>query len=185
MTAKPPPISNPSGRLAPLILAAVLASPSLARADLANNEAIHEHVDAVVAGVDVTALDPARTRALLADRLTLSLGALVPIYGSYKLDHKVFGDVRPAAVVFDWILGGFVPVGLGVTALAGGNALSSETRSILAWTAVGLYASTRIGVFVIGNLHISEYNRVLRLRLGLGAAATADHSPTLTISAAW
>lgn len=167
-----------------LIACFLLVSRS-AVADLANNEAIHDHVDRVVLRLEVDKLDPDQRHDLLADRLTLSLSALVPIYGSYCLDHKVFGDVRPAAVVFDWILGGIVPTGLGATALLSGDALSSRTRTILGWSAVGLYVSTRIGVLIIGNLHISEYNRYLRLRLGVVVSPSDQLAPALLASSEW
>lgn len=148
---------------------AIVLGSRIASADFANNEALHGHIDAMLRGVDVSSLDPDRREALFADRLTLSLGSLVPIFGTYRLDHKVFGGVRPSAVVFDWVLGGLAPAGLGLVALEDGS-LSSHTRSILGWSALGLYASTRIGVLIIGNLHVSEYNRYLRVRLGIAAA---------------
>ena len=147
---------------------AVLLGPSIASADLANNEAIHDHVDALVRTQDGVTVDG--RSALSADRLTLSLGALIPIFGTYRLDEKVFGSVRPSALVFDWVIGGAAPLVLGVIAHEDG-ALSPHTRSIVGWTAVGLYAATRIGVLIIGNLHVTEYNRYLGLRLRLGVAA--------------
>lgn len=162
----------------------VLAS-RIASADFANNETIHAHVDTVVARLDGAKLDPDWRKSLLADRLTLSLGALIPIYGSYELDEKVFGGVRPAAVVFDWILGGIVPAGLGVTALATGDSLSSRTRTILAWSAIGLYASTRLGVLIIGNFHVTEYNRYLQLRLGVASTSGGQLAPALVASTGW
>ncbi len=167
------------------VLLAAMATSRSARADLANNELIHEHVDAVTRNVDRASLDPVATRALMADRLTLSLGVLAPGYGSYVLDRKVFGSLRPAAVVCDWILGGFVPAGLGVAALAGGGALSPSTRSILGFTALGLYGATRIGVLVVGNLHISEYNHEVELRLGVAPAAGGELAPALVASESW
>jgi hypothetical protein len=104
--------------------------------------------------------------ALHADRLTLSLGALVPIYGTLRIDRRVFGGVRPSAVVFDWIIGGLAPATLGVIAL-----VDRDHRDALAWTALGLYAGTRIGILVIGNLHVSAFNRAVDVRLGLGGVA--------------
>jgi len=119
-------------------------------ADLLNNQAIHAHVD------DLLQHDPADARP--ADRLTLSAGALVPIYGSYELDHRVFGSVRPSAIIFDWILGGLVPAVLAATSFAVDD---THTRSWLRWGALGLYGATRLGVLIVGNLHINEYDDYL------------------------
>jgi hypothetical protein len=71
----------------------------------------------------------------------------------------VFGSVRPSAIVFDWILGGLAPVAALVASFAVGDA---GARSALRWTALGLYGGTRVGVLVIGNLHISEYDNYLQ-----------------------
>jgi hypothetical protein len=163
------------------IAAVVVCTCAPARADLMNNEAIREHVDEVLAD---GSLDASRVRALRADRLTLDLGLLVPIYGSIALDRKVFGGVRPSAVVFDWVLGGIAPAGLAIAALAG-DGWSHDTRTRLAWTAIGLYATTRIAVLVVGNLHISEYNRLLQLRLGAAAPISGDLAPGVLATAAW
>ncbi len=162
-----------------------LVASRTAAADLANNEAIHAHIDAMLGHIDAATLDPDARKALQADRATLSLGALIPIYGSYELDHKVFGGVRPSAVVFDWILGGLVPAGLGITALATDGSLSSRTRSILGWTAIGLYATTRLGVLIVGNLHISEYNRYLKLGLGVAESPQGQLAPAIVATASW
>jgi hypothetical protein len=160
----------------------VLGCARAASADMMNNEALHAHADEVVAAAP-PASEPDARAALFADRVTLSLGALVPVFGTYRLDHRVFGGVRPSAIVFDWVLGGGVPIALGAAALA----TSGRTRDALAWTALGLYVSTRAAVLVIGNLHVSEYNRYLRVKLGAGAAATRDGGavPTLVATAQW
>jgi hypothetical protein len=169
-------------RLGCIAAAVVVCVGAPARADMMNNEAIHEHVEQMLAGVDPSTIDASRMRDLRASRLTLDLGLLVPILGSTMLDRKVFGGIRPSAVVFDWVLGGIVPAGLAVTALA---ADSHDTRTRLAWTAIGLYATTRIAVLVVGNLHISEYNRVLQLRLGATAPVTGDLAPGLLPTLPW
>jgi hypothetical protein len=163
------------------ILVALVLVSRVASADLANNEAIHAHVDELLPPAAVAALAAPAREALLATRWSLSLGALIPIYGSYALDHKVYGGIRPAAIAFDWILGGVAPAGLGVAALA----TDGHTRSILAWTALGLYASTRIGVLVIGNFHITEYNRYVKLRLGLAEAPGGQAAPALFALTSW
>jgi hypothetical protein len=147
-----------------------------ARADIMNNEAIREHVDALFAD---GSLEASRLRA---HRLTLNLGLLVPVYGSIALDRKVFGGIRPSAIVFDWVLGGIVPAGLAVAAFAGPE---SWPRTRLAWTAIGLYAATRVAVLVVGNLHISEYNRLLELRVGAATPISGDLAPALLATATW
>ncbi len=118
-----------------------------------NNAEIHAHVD------DVVVRD--RAHAVAADRFALSAGALVPIFGTYRLDHRVFGSVRPSAIAFDWVLGGIAPV----ACLVASFATSGDARTALRWTALGLYGGTRIGVLVIGNLHVSEYDSYLARRL--------------------
>jgi hypothetical protein len=158
------------------VLVVVLASRD-ARADFANNELLHAHADAVIAASDPGSLAPARRAALHVDRLTMSLGALVPVFGTSRLDGAVFGGVRPSAIVFDWVLGGAVPVGLAALALAD-TGLSSSARDDLAWTALGLYAVTRVGILVIGNLHVSEWNRYIDVKLAAGGA-------TAGVSLAW
>jgi hypothetical protein len=163
---------------------AVLAlafAPTAACADMMNNGAMHDHADATLARASRDHVD---RHELLADRVTLNLGVAVPIYGSYALDQRVFGGVRPSAVVFDWILGGAAPAALGITALADGG-LSARTRSTLGWTALGLYASTRIGVLVIGNLHISEYNRYIKLRAGITEGPSGQLAPALVAGTSW
>ena len=151
---------------------AVLGVARVAAADFANNEALHAHVEVLAAAAPT---DPVARQALVAHRASLSLGALVPILGTYRLDHRCYGEVRPAAYAFDWVVGGLAPAGLGIAALAE----SGHTRAVLAWTAVGLYASTRIGILVIANLHVSEYNRYLRLRLGVAESSSGQPVPLL------
>jgi hypothetical protein len=139
-------------------------------ADLANNAAIHAHVNELVMRD--------REHAVAADRLALSAGALVPIYGTYRLDKRVFGSVRPSAIVFDWVLGGLAPV----ACLAASFATSGDTRTALRWTALGLYAGTRVGVLVIGNLHVSEYDGYLERRL---ADTSTGRTLGLALGARW
>ena len=141
-------------------IVALLVLAGTAHADLVNNTLLHAHVDELVAKPHGD---------LAASHVTLTLGALVPIYGTYQLDERVFGSVRPSAMLFDWFLGGIAPAALGITALAS----HGETRAITAWTALGLYAATRLGVILVGNLHVAEYNRYIAVKLApTGISAT-------------
>jgi len=160
---------------------AILLVGRAARADLANHELVRTHVAAMFAGVDVAALDEGQRERLLADRPRLNLALLVPIYGSYTLDHKVFGSMRPAGVLFDWILGGIAPAVLGLTALA----TSGRTRRICGWTALGLYAGTRLAILVVGNLHISAYNELVQLHLGIATGPAGHAAPALVAITRW
>jgi hypothetical protein len=167
-------------RLAAFVAASLFAS--VARADFTNNEAIREHVDAEMARLASAPVDDSARHSLLASRLTLSIASLVPVLGSYLLDTKVYGEIRPAAILFDWILGGLIPASLAVAALA----LNGETRAVLGWTALGIYGATRVGVIVVGNLHIGEYNRLVQLRLGMTAQAPIGRNgPALLAVADW
>ncbi len=166
------------------VVALVLIVPRAASADLTGSQGILEHVDEVVSQLDVAALDADQRKALLADRLTLNLGLLVPGYGSYALDTKVYGELRPTAILFDWVLGGVAPVGLATLAIAD-NDLSSSTRAGLAWSAAALYVATRLGVLIVGNLHISDYNAAMRVRLGLTASGRPHRGWTIGATAQW
>lgn len=162
-----------------LVVAIVLMSASVARADFINHDLLHAHVDRMFAGVDVGRLTPAQRDALYADRLTLMAGALIPVFGTWRIEDKVFGGLRPAGVIFDWGLGGAAPVGLAIAAFA----TTGTTRTVCAWTAIGLYAATRIGIMIIGNLHISAYNRAVSVHLG---TATGDRlAPALVATTRW
>lgn len=118
-------------------------------ADLLNNAGIHAHVDETPGAQPIS-------------RAATSFELLVPIWGSYMMERHVFGSVRPSGIVFDWILGGLVPAVLAGTSFAVHDA---DTRSRMRWSALGLYAGTRVAVEVIGNLHVSEYNEYARLQL--------------------
>ena len=143
--------------------------------DLLNNAGIHAYVDETPTAQPIS-------------RAATSFELLVPIWGSYMLDRHVYGSVRPSGVVFDWILGGLVPAVLTGSSFAVHDA---DTRSLLRWSALGLYAGTRVGVEVIGNLHVSEYNGYLsrrgEVRTGLRTAyesrgETSVPSPSHTAS---
>lgn len=136
-----------------LVAAVTCIALAACGADLLNNAGIHAHVD------DQLQNDPQAARPV--DRLATNLELLVPVLGTYELDHAVYGSARPSGIVFDWLLGGLAPLALAGASFAVDGA---RTRSLLRWTALGLYASTRIGVLVIGNLHVSEYNDYLASR---------------------
>ena len=118
-------------------------------ADLLNHELLRRHVDQLFA--DQHDVPPAPRASLVA-------GTLIPGFGTYRVEQRVFGGLRPAGVVFDWGLGGIAPLTLGAIAIES----SGRTREGCAITAIGLYAATRIAILVIANLHISEYNRRVR-----------------------
>jgi hypothetical protein len=149
----------------PLALAILLVSPA-ARADALGHERLRAHVATM--DVSHTTRDELDT-----SRATFMATALVPGWGTYRLEKIVFGGVRPAGVIGDWILGGALPAALAITALAVDD---PDTRRSLVWTAVGLYAGTRAAIFVIGNLHISAYRQALDLRF-----APAPGGVTLTL----
>ncbi len=117
-------------------------------ADLLNNAAIHAHIDETPDAQPIS-------------RATTSFELLVPIWGSYMMERRAYGNVRPSGIVFDWILGGLVPAVLVGTSFAVHDA---GTRSTLRWSALGLYAGTRVGVEIIGNLHVGEFNDYLAER---------------------
>jgi hypothetical protein len=150
-------------------LVVLVALYGTAHADLLNHELLRAHVDAELAHLDVAKLDADQREALYAPRLSLTVGLLVPGFGSYRLEQRMFGGIRPSGIVFDWVLGGAAPVALGVAALA----TDGRTRAICAWTALALYATTRAGMLVIGSWHISAYNHEVDIRLaGAGLAAS-------------
>ena len=145
---------------------AVLAlSTREVRADMLSHDRLRAHV----ATIDISHT----TRAELdTSRAAFMATALVPGWGTYRLEKIVFGEVRPAGIIGDWIVGGALPAGLAIAALAVDD---SGTRRTLAWTAAGLYVGTRLAIFTIGNLHISAYRSALDLRFAPapgGAALT-------------
>jgi len=164
-----------------LVVGIVLASGA-AHADMLGHDRMRAHIDDMFAHLDVGAMSAQQRRDLYVGRASLTLGTLVPVLGSYRLEHAVFGELRPSAIVFDWVLGGLLPVALGVTAFA----TSGRTRKICAWSAIGLYAATRISIFVIANLHVSEYNRQVRLHLGAVESSSRDRAvPALMATMRW
>ena len=143
-------------------LAVALVAPvafAACGADLLNNTALHAHVDELVAQHESP--EP-------LGHVATSLALLVPVLGTYRLDRAAFGSVRPSGVIFDWVLGGLAPLALVGASFAVSDA---RTRQALRWTALGLYVATRIGVLVIGNMHVSELDDYLATRpvnLGIG-----------------
>jgi hypothetical protein len=141
--------------------------PANAHADLLAHDRLRAHV----ATLDITG----RSRDDLdTSRAAFAVTALVPALGTFRLEKRVFGSIRPAGVIGDLLVGGVVPAGLAVGALVADD---PDTRAALAWTALGLYATTRIAILVIGNLHISAYRRALDVRF---AAAPGGSAVALT-----
>ncbi|MBL9012754.1 MAG: hypothetical protein JNL83_01170 [Myxococcales bacterium] len=135
-------------------IGAVLA-PMAASADILS----HERLRAYVAAMDTRG---ATYEQLDTSRAAFIATALIPGWGTYRLEKIVFGEVRPAGIIGDWLVGGALPVGLAIGAYAADD---PSTRRALAWTAAGLYAGTRLVILVVGNLHISEYRDALRVKL--------------------
>lgn len=147
---KPP---SPTTLAIVVSLGASLA-PAVSYADILSHDRLRAHV----ATMDVTA----KTRDDLdTSRAAFIATALVPGWGTYRLEKIVFGEVRPAGIIGDWVVGGALPLGLAIGAYAADD---PSTRRALAWTAAGLYAGTRLAILVIGNLHISAYREALALR---------------------
>ncbi|MGE0871511.1 MAG: hypothetical protein AB7P03_23330 [Kofleriaceae bacterium] len=164
-----------------VVAIAIALTGAEAQADLANHELLHKHLDDEFATLDLASLTPEQREELYAPRLSLTLGLLVPVYGTYRLDNRVFGSMRPAGVIFDWIAGGLVPAALGVTALA----TDGRTRSICGWTALGLYTATRIGTLVFGSLHLRAYNQEVKLRLSAASTHASALAPALVAETHW
>jgi hypothetical protein len=139
------------------VLAAIaIGAAAPARADLLNHDLLRHHAEAVLARTP-----PERRGDLVAHRLPLVAATLIPVVGTWRVENRVFGGLRPSGVIFDWVLGGLAPLGFGVAALA----TDGTTRETCAYTALGLYVATRLGILVIANLHISAWNRaVVRVR---------------------
>jgi hypothetical protein len=140
--------------IAVVVVAAGLAAARSAEADMLSHDRLRAHVAAL--DISHTTRDELDT-----SRAAFMATALVPGWGTYRLEKIVFGEVRPAGIVGDWVVGGAVPAGLAIAALAVDD---PSTRRTLAWTAAGLYVGTRLAIFTIGNLHISAYRRALDLR---------------------
>ena len=153
-------------RLAAVVVVIVLGLVARdAHADMLSHDRLRAHVATL--DVSHTTRDELDT-----SRAAFMATALVPGWGTYRLEKIVFGEVRPAGIVGDWIVGGALPAGLAITALAVDD---PDTRRTLAWTAAGLYVGTRLAIFTIGNLHISAYRKALDLRVSPtpgGAALT-------------
>lgn len=141
--------------VAVLVAIACVLSPVAASADILS----HDRLRAYVAAMDTRG---ATYEQLDTSRAAFVATALIPGWGTYRLEKIVFGEVRPAGIVGDWLVGGALPVGLAIGAYAADD---PSTRRALAWTAAGLYAGTRLVILVVGNLHISEYRDALRVKL--------------------
>ncbi|MCG8339088.1 MAG: hypothetical protein MJE63_31645 [Proteobacteria bacterium] len=145
-------------------------------ADLTGTQKIRDHVDFKLKDVNIDNLSPAEKKAWLVDPVRLNLNMLIPIYGSTILDNTLYGNIRPPAYIFDWTLGGFLPMGCLLAVGLGGDNLSDDEKKDLVATAVGLYVLTRIGVFITINEHIYQYNKYMKIRLGLDNEELTDIS---------
>ncbi len=169
-----------------LILGLVtLFSATSVQADLTGTKKIHLQIDKELAEIDLESLSLREKQDMLADPVRLNLNMLIPIYGSYVLDTKLYGDVRPPAIIFDWTLGGFIPLGLLFFTAAKGDSLSAKARKSMISTAIGLYLVTRIGVVITINEHIHQYNKYKSEQLGLDQEAPEHAALTLKFEKAF
>jgi len=140
-----------------LILIFVMAFENL-YPDLTGQARIRNNVDKKIKGIDLAAMSQEDKANLYADRFRLNINMIIPIYGSSILDTKLYGNVRPPAYIFDWFLGGIVPlIAIGIAAA---NVFPSA-NSALVVGGLTLYGLTRIGVYIAINEHIGVYNHYL------------------------
>lgn len=150
-----------------------------AHADLTGTQKIRDYIDFQLQDVDIQTLTMEEKEAWLVDPVRLNLNMLIPVYGSTILDNSLYGNIRPPAYIFDWTLGGFIPLGLIVAAGLAGEQLSSNRKKALVGAAVGLYLITRVGVFITINEHIHQYNKYMKVRMGLEVEETSSISLNL------
>ncbi|MBA3459405.1 MAG: hypothetical protein H0T46_05555 [Deltaproteobacteria bacterium] len=85
-----------------LIAAITLISPAIARADLLSHDRLRAHVTTL----DITH----HSRADLdTSRVAFAFTALVSALGTFRLERRVFGEIRPAGVIGDLFVSGLVP----------------------------------------------------------------------------
>lgn len=145
-------------------------------ADITGTQKIKDNIDRKLANLDIASMSQQEKDDMLADQFRLNLNMLVPVYGSYVLDTKLYGDVRPPALIFDWTLGGFIPLGLLLISTLGKEKMSTKQKNSLISTAVGLYLITRVGVYLTINEHIYQYNKYMKMRLNLEQVETKQVS---------
>lgn len=153
-----------------LLLSCMIILPGSAFADITGTQKIRDNVDKKLKDLDISSMSNEEKEKLLASPVRLNINMIVPIYGSYILDNTLYGSIRPPAYIFDWTLGGIVPLGLLGVSILGRNRYSGRKIKIMRITALSLYLVTRIGVFVTINEHIYQYNKYMKQRLNIESA---------------
>lgn len=138
----------------------MLLTPMLVISGDSVDDEIRAHVDSQLASVDLD-LCPAQLDALRADRLTFNLVALVPGLASYVIDTHIFGGIGPMGYIFDWLVGGAVPLSLALIA----PWQTGDVQSAFWVGALGLYVIMRAAIVVTINDHVTVYNEHLDQRL--------------------
>ena len=141
--------------------------------DLAENQEIIDYVDETLEDVDVSALSDDEVASLYANRVAFNFVALIPCIASLVIDTKIYGSPRPMAYVFDWFLGGAVPIALAIIAAF----VEPTARDVLIGTALGVYGATRVAILFVINGHITTFNDEMARRL----AELRPHGPTVML----
>ena len=162
--------------IVPVIIFILCAFTIPLYANPTGTQKIKDNIDKKLKDIDINSLSMDEKKGMLADQVRLNINMLVPIYGSYVLDNKLYGNIRPPAIIFDWALGGIIPLGLVCTSLIWKNRFSKRTVNILQLTALGLYLATRIGVLITINEHIHQYNKYMEIRLNINSETEKDIS---------
>ncbi|MBW1767161.1 MAG: hypothetical protein JRJ02_05780 [Deltaproteobacteria bacterium] len=158
-------------RILPVFLLFFLLFAGTAKADLTGTGKIQEHIHKKLESLEIQAMSEDEKRDLLVNTLRLNLNMVIPVYGSYILDNTLYGNVRPPAIIFDWSLGGFIPLVLLLTVVMGKDKISRKRKEAMIYTAVGLYIITRIGVIITINDHIRHYNEYIKIQVSKGGIA--------------
>ena len=150
-----------------IFLICILLCPGIVLADLTGTSRIKSHADNKLEGLDIKKMSEDSKKDLLVSPIRLNLNMIIPVYGSYILDNSLYGNVRPPAIIFDWTLGGFIPLAMMLAAGIGRGSISLNRKKVLIYAAVSLYILTRVAVIITINEHIHNYNKYMKNRLNL------------------
>ena len=101
------------------------------QADLTGTQKIRDHINSQLKDIDINSLSIEEKENRLLDPVRLNLNMLIPVYGSTVLDNTLYGNIRPPAYIFDWALGGFIPLGLLLIVGLAGDQLKSGRKNTL------------------------------------------------------